>query len=274
MPELLRALGSFVLVWAYLGSAPEPARSSSPVLRAQGGLVTLGAGEFESTYRAEAGERTLAVASFQLDRTPITNAEFLVFVRENPKYRRDRISPLFADAGYLSHWASSVELGGGAPARAPVVNVSWFSAKAYCEARGARLPSELEWEYAAAASESSRDARRESAFQAQILSWYSRPNQAVLADVGSSAANAWGVQDLHGLVWEWVSDFNATLISSDSRSPRSAERQMFCGAGATSAREVSDYAAFMRIALLSSLSARDSTQNLGFRCARSVTEGS
>jgi formylglycine-generating enzyme len=274
VPELLQALGSLVLVWAYLGSASEPAWDSSPAYDAESRLVTLTAGEFEPTYRTEAGEAKLAVASFQLDRTPVTNADFRAFVLENPKYRRDRISALFADAGYLAHWAGPTELGRAAPPLAPVVNVSWFSAKAYCEARGARLPSELEWEYAAAASESSRDARRDPPFQAQILGWYSRPNQAVLADVGSGPANAWGIQDLHGLVWEWVSDFNATLTSSDSRSPRSAERQTFCGAGATSAREVSDYAAFMRIALLSSLTARDSTQNLGFRCARSITEGS
>jgi formylglycine-generating enzyme required for sulfatase activity len=136
------------------------------------------------------------------------------------------------------------------------------------------LPTELEWEYAAAASESARDARRDPAFNARILGWYSKPSGELLANVGSGKPNAWGVYDLHGLVWEWVVDFNSTLVSSDSRSTRGTEKQTFCGAGASSARDVGDYAAFMRVALLSSLAGRDVTSTLGFRCASDGQEGS
>jgi formylglycine-generating enzyme required for sulfatase activity len=268
MAELLHVLASYVLVWAYLGSASSPAIASGEP------SVAIEGGRFEPMYPIAETERVSLVRAFRLDRKPVTNTEFLSFVLEHPSWRRDRVSPLFAESLYLSHWSSATELGQAAPQRAPVVNVSWFAARAYCKARGARLPSELEWEYAAAASESARDARRDPAFNAGILSWYSRPNAALLADVGSSAPNAWGIYDLHELVWEWVVDFNSTLISSDSRGTRSAERQTFCGAGATTARDVSDYASFMRIAFLTSLAARDSTPNLGFRCASDVAEGS
>ena len=38
-----------------------------------------------------------------------------------------------------------------------------------------------------------------------------------LAPVGASPANYWGVYDLHGLIWEWVEDFNSALVVTDSR---------------------------------------------------------
>jgi formylglycine-generating enzyme required for sulfatase activity len=264
----LQSLVSYVLLWAYLGSR------ASPTLAADANSAVIAGGRFEPTYPAAEGERETRVRSFRLDRRPVTNAEFRRFVLEQPSWRRDRVSSLFAEERYLSHWLSATELGKLAPERAPVVNVSWFAAKAYCKARGARLPSEIEWEYAAAASESSRDARRDPAFNARILSWYGRPNEQLLADTGADRANAWGIYDLHGLVWEWVIDFNATLVSSDSRGMRGTDNQAFCGAGAASARDVADYAAFMRIALLNALTARDVTKTLGFRCASDVAEDS
>ena len=76
---------------------------------------------------------------------------------KHPEWRRDRVAGLFADEGYLRHWASAASPG-AAIAQQPVTQVSWFAASAYCEARGARLPRWYEWEFAAAAS--ATEARR------------------------------------------------------------------------------------------------------------------
>jgi formylglycine-generating enzyme len=76
------------------------------------------------------------------------------------------------------------------------------------------------------------------------------------------------VQNTHGLIWEWVDDFNALLVSADSRNQGDPDRLQFCGAGAISLRDRDNYAVLMRIALLSSLNAVDSTSSLGFRCVR------
>jgi formylglycine-generating enzyme len=80
--------------------------------------------------------------------------------------------------------------------------------------------------------------------------------------------NAYGVRDIHGLVWEWVDDFNALLVDADSRSGSDADKLKFCGAGAINLKQRDNYAVLMRVALLSSLRAVDSTGSLGFRCAR------
>ena len=48
------------------------------------------------------------------------------------------------------------------------------------------------------------------------------------------------------------------------------EQLQFCGAGAISLQDRDNYAVLMRVALLSSLRGADTTDNLGFRCARSL----
>jgi formylglycine-generating enzyme required for sulfatase activity len=151
-----------------------------------------------------------------------------------------------------------------------VVWVSWFAANAYCESLDARLPDWNEWEYAAAADETRRDARADPAWRERILGWYSRPSNTALPRVGLQAPNAYGVQDLHGLVWEWAGDASSLLVDGDNRNQGDPDKSRFCGAGALSIADRENYAVLMRVAMLSSLEARDTTANLGFRCARSI----
>ena len=175
-----------------------------------------------------------------------------------------------ADARYLDHWAGPLKLTGVAQAKQPVVNVSWFAASAYCEAQGARLPTWSEWEYAAAADETRTDARKDPAWRERILSWYSRPSNHALPRAGLQTPNAYGVQDLHGLVWEWTDDFSSLMIAADNRKQGDPDKTKFCGAGALSMDDRDNYAVLMRVAMLSSLDAKSTTANLGFRCARSA----
>jgi formylglycine-generating enzyme required for sulfatase activity len=112
-----------------------------------------------------------------------------------------------------------------------------------------------------------RDARNDPAWLARILGWYARPASDPLPEVGG-APNAYGVRDLHGVVWEWVDDFTALLVEGDSRTGNDPDKLKFCGAGAINLQDRDNYAVLMRIALLSSLNAADGTGSLGFRCAR------
>lgn len=234
------------------------------------GFVTVPGGHFRSTLKYEDRRNGVRVAPFELMRTPVTNAAFLDFTLTHPRWQRDKAPIALAGSGYLSHWAGARTLGVAAQAQQPVTHVSWFAAQAYCESRGARLPTWNEWEYTAAADETHRDARKDPAWRERILDWYSRPSSGALPRVGLQSADVYGVQDLHGLVWEWTDDFSSLLVSDDNRGSADGNNTKFCGAGALSTNDPENYAVMMRVAMLSSLQAQDSTGNLGFRCARDI----
>ena len=236
-----------------------------PALGAE--YAALPGGRFSSVLPADAQDADVVIAPFRLRVTPVTNAGFLAFVTAHPEWRRDRTPVVFAEQRYLSQWQSAAALGADAAPEQPVTQVSWFAAQAFCEAEGARLPTWNEWEFAAAADAKRADAREDPAWREQILSWYSRPSTTPLPAVGG-APNMYGVRDLHGLIWEWVGDFNALLVASDSRDQNDPDRLKFCGAGALNLRDRENYAVLMRIAMLSALKAADTTANIGFRCAK------
>jgi formylglycine-generating enzyme required for sulfatase activity len=229
--------------------------------------VALPGGTFTSVLPADGKAADAVIAPFRLRQTPVTNAEFLAFVRANPEWRRDRVAEVFAEQRYLSQWSDADALGPKASPQQPVTQVSWFAAEAFCESENARLPTWYEWEFAAAADATRTDARGDPAWRERILSWYAQPSNTPLADVGGEA-NVYGVRDLHGLVWEWVDDFNALLVDADNRTQGDPDKLRFCGAGALTLQQRENYAVLMRLAMLSSLQAVDTTANLGFRCAK------
>lgn len=242
-----------------------------PVSSLAADYVVIPAGALTSVLANDADTGPAPINSFAMRATPVSNAEFLAFVKNERNWQRGRAPTTFTDASYLHQWRSPTVLGETAKREQPVVSVSWFAAQAFCESEGARLPTWYEWEYVAAADETHRDARSDPAWRARILAWYSQPSTLPLASVGR-VANAYGVHDMHGLVWEWVDDFNALLVSADSRNQGDPDKLQFCGAGAISLKDRDNYAVLMRIALLSSLGAVDTTNNLGFRCARPLSE--
>lgn len=229
-----------------------------------GDLVEIRGGNYEPFYPVQ-GEETVELPPFAIDATPVTNAEFLEFVRANPEWQRSQVPEVFATGQYLAHWASDLDPGAAQP-DAPVTNVSWFAANAYCAAEGKRLPNEAEWEFVAWADEASEDARLEPGRQEALLALYTaRPT--VPGGVGRSAPNAWGVHDMHGLVWEWVADFGGVLSKGDSRNSGDRDLMLFCGGASLGAADRTAYATFMRYAFRASLDASAAAATLGFRCA-------
>ena len=234
------------------------------------GMAVIPAGVYRPLFRSETDLKEIPVKTFCLDVFPVTNDDFLQFVRANPRWQRSRVKPMLADKFYLKHWSGDLDPGTNAPADAPVTSVSWFAAKAFTQWKGKRLPTVAEWEYAAAASPTRGDGENDATFKRQIADWYSTPTPTKISSVGGNHANLWGVHDLHGLVWEWVADFSTAMVTGDARGDTGLDRQLFCGAGSQNAKNVENYPAFMRYGFRSSLKADYCVHNLGFRCAKDL----
>lgn len=209
------------------------------------------------------------VKDFDLDKYPVTNEQYMDFVKRFPEWQRSNAKKIFADGMYLRNWKNDFELNDDANLDSPVTYVSWFAAKAYCDCLGKRLPTMDEWEYAAMSDETAKDARVKKSYNEKILSWYETPRSNENL-VGQSPKNYWGVYDLHGLVWEWTSDFNSVLLSGESRRDQDTDTTLFCGSASVGATDLMNYAAFMRYAFRGSIKANYAIKNLGFRCAKDI----
>lgn len=234
--------------------------------RGEADRVGIPGGAFVPLF-VQKGEEVVEVGAFELDRRQVTRGEFLEFVRANPQWRRSEIKPIFADAGYLADWPGDLDPGDDDDARRPVTQVSWFAAKAFCEAQGDRLPTVSEWEYAAAASATETDGSGDPEFRDWLLELYTRPAPRPLPIVGTGFRNAWGLFEMHGPVREWVLDYNTVMVSDDSRGIGARDQQLYCAAGAVGSTRTDDYAAFLRYTFRSGLNGRSTVDNLGFRCA-------
>lgn len=223
--------------------------------------ASLPAGRFAPLFGLDVGQKDFPVAAFTLEVRPVSRAEWAKFLEENPAWRPGRPSKTLVDERYLTSFSRPLA------AHAPVVEVSYFAARAYCAWKGGRLPTTLEWEYAAAADETHHDASRDAAFAQRILDWYSKPARPGDLEGPGSPRNAYGVEAMHGLVWEWTDDFNGLFVSGDNRQDGDRNDKFMCGSGSTGSARREDYAAFMRYALRSSLTPRTALPNLGFRCA-------
>ncbi|WP_224999163.1 formylglycine-generating enzyme family protein [Cesiribacter sp. SM1] len=222
------------------------------------------------TYIPLYGDTTpVAVGDFLLDKYPVTNKDYLAFLKAYPKWQKGNVKKIFADPNYLKHWQENLSFD-GAYLHSPVTNVSWFAARAYCECQGKQLPTIDMWEYAGQASETKANASKDYAFYQRILDWYGKPNPAVFPPVQASFRNYWGLYGMHGLVWEWVQDFNATMLAGESRANTGIDRQLFCAGGSAGVQDSKNYVAFMRYAFRSSLKANYTVANLGFRCAKPI----
>lgn len=250
-----------------MGAEPAVQVSKLSVAKPRVAYVQVAGGSFPSLLAPDGKQAPARVGDFAMRVLPVSTAEFVRFVAQHPEWRKSSVvNSALTDGQYLRNWIQNTQPLSALAAQ-PVTNVSWFAAAAYCAAEGGRLPTWHEWEYVAAADATRKDARTDPLWRAQILNWYGQTSKTLPA-VGQTPANLFGVRDLNGVIWEWVDDFGALMVSGDNRTQGDPDTLQFCGAGALSANDRENYPVLMRMAMLSSLSAASTNRNLGFRCVR------
>jgi formylglycine-generating enzyme required for sulfatase activity len=192
-------------------------------------LVSIQPGAFDmgsaSGYAAEKPVHRVGITRpFWMAQTEVTQAQYRAIRGNDP-----------------SHFSSGTDAD-----RHPVQTVSWHDAVAFCEAMsestvlfdgvkyGFRLPTEAEWEYCCRAG-TTTDWHTGSSLSSRAANFADAQMERTVA-VGSYAANAWGLFDMHGNVWEWCLDawdgsanYPSSVVSDPyvSRGPR----RVFRGGG-------------------------------------------
>jgi iron(II)-dependent oxidoreductase len=155
---------------------------------------------WESTARRH-HDHTMQVASFYIDKYPVTNADFKKFVDAAKYHPKDDHNFLkdWKDGDYPDGWANK-----------PVTWVALEDARAYAAWAGKRLPHEWEWQLAAQGSDGRSYPWGES-WDAAMVPKTNRSREASgPAEVSAhpQAASPFGVEDLVGNVWQWTDEFS------------------------------------------------------------------
>jgi formylglycine-generating enzyme required for sulfatase activity len=173
------------LIGSKAGEIRDNPRDSEQYAWIPSGTFNMGCSQADTECRGDQSSHAVTIAhGFWIGQTEVTVGAYKQFVAAT----RAKMPP---DSQWNPGWQDE---------HRPIVNVTWDEAAAFCSAAGGRLPSEEEWEYAArAGNESARYGALND------IAWYADNSgkKGPLA-VKQKQANAWGLYDMLGNVWEWT----------------------------------------------------------------------
>ncbi len=260
-----------------------------PMVRIEGGEFTMGT---DNGFPFEGPAHRVVLDSFYLDEHEVTNRQYALFA-DATGYRTE--SEKLGWSGVFDPQQKGWTKGDGADWRHPhgpgsshlamadhpVVHLSWSDAQKYCGWRGARLPTEAEFEFAARGGlEGAKYAwgdelTPKGAHRANLWQGAFPRQDRTLDGYGSHGPvkqfppNGYGLYDMTGNVWEWVQDWYspAYFASAPLRNPQGPRRgtQKVQRGGSWLCSE--NYCQGYRVAARMMTEPDSGLNNLGFRCA-------
>jgi sulfatase modifying factor 1 len=192
------------------------------------GMVLIPGGTFIMGSNAVPGSisypaHPVTLQSFYMDIREVTNREYMEFCQSTGH-------------GYPEFWGMDVYKSGPGYPDYPVVGVNQSDAGAYAEWAGKRLPTEAEWEYAARGGLEGIDFPYGEHADHALARFNDPGAEKGPLPAGSYEPNGYGLYDMAGNVWEWVSDwfysaYYAESPPEDPRGPASGTFKVFRGGG-------------------------------------------
>jgi formylglycine-generating enzyme required for sulfatase activity len=215
----------------------------------------------DSGHDDEQPVHTVTLIDYYMDVYEVTNAHYVACVDAGgctPPYGTSSFthSNYYRNIVYMNY---------------PVIYVHWNQAKTYCEWRGARLPTEAEWEKAARGTDGSTYPWGNTTPSKSLVNY----NDSIgdTAEVGSyeSGKSPYGMYDMAGNVWEWVNDwydfdYYRSSPTDNPQGPSSGNYRVLRG-GAWSS-PVHKYEDFLSSARRDGFDPDLGNYDLGFRCSR------
>jgi formylglycine-generating enzyme required for sulfatase activity len=195
------------------------------MIRINPGTFIMGSPTTEPSRYSDETQHQVTLSGFYLSEKAITNEQYCRFLNATgvPSTGTTNVtgygSQTLVSTSTTYPWGVVFTGGMWQPqtgcANHPVIYVSWYGAKAFCDWAGGRLPTEAEWEYACRAGTTTPFNTGNNLTTAQAnyngnYPYNGNPTGVYLArtqPVGSYAPNGWGLYDMHGNVWEWCSDW-------------------------------------------------------------------
>ena len=249
----------------------------------EGGEFIMGTEDIEAQRILEGNGRQypevpmhkVTLDGFWIDKYEVTTGQYLKCVEAGACEEAKQNNPIFAGADYYNNPKY---------ANYPIINVTWYEARAYCTWVGRRLPTEAEWEKAARGIDGRKYTWGNEPVSNDVANLCDKycsaryPNPkfndgfSETAPVGSfpKGASPYGVMDMAGNVWEWTSSI-PMLYPYDTNDGREAQQDVEYGSkwpervwrGGTWTNGYS----WLRASLRYRSVANYWNNNLGFRCA-------
>lgn len=217
-------------------------------------------------HPARSQKHLMEIASFYIDKYPVTNSQFKIFLDETKYHPKD-------DHHFLKDWTNGMYPRGWD--NKPVTWVSLEDARAYAAWAGKRLPHEWEWQYAAQGNDGRPYPWGNEMDAAKVPIPDSGRTMRPPADVSAftQGASPFGVTDMTGNVWQWTDEYRdahtraAILKGGSYYRPKGNyySGQTFTGWYFPQAKKLNEYGKYLLMA-----PGMDRSATIGFRCVKDI----
>jgi formylglycine-generating enzyme required for sulfatase activity len=204
------------------------------------GTFTMGSPGSEINHESDEVAHQVTLSAYRMSKYEITNTQYAEFLNAKSisstglyaagKYPTQTL--IYASSGNYDwglHYTNNQWVPVAGYESYPVINVTWYGATEFANYAGGRLPTEAQWEYACRANTTTPFSTGTCLTNLQANYIWQDPygtctntstaNPGKTQAVGTYAANAWGLYDMHGNVWEWCSDWYGDYPTTAQTNP-------------------------------------------------------